>query len=71
MSNKTVKELRAELKETCEKYETRYSGVEYLVNYYIKSLKWTEKEALEYALKLFHNGTITQIKLFDKDGNEL
>jgi len=71
MSDKTVKELRAELKEVCEKYDTKYSGMEYLVNYYINSLKWTEKKALEYALNLFHNGTITQIKLIDKDGNEL
>ena len=71
MSNKTVEELRTELKDTCEKYETRYSEMEYLVNHYIKSLKWTEKEALEYALKLFHDGTITQIKLIGKDGNEI
>lgn len=71
MSNKTVEELRTELKDTCEKYETRYSGMEYLVNHYINSLNWTEKEALEYALKLFHDGTITQIKLIGKDGNEL
>lgn len=71
MSNKTVEELRTELKDTCEKYETRYSGMEYLVKHYMKSLKWTEKEALEYALKLFHDGTITQIKLIGKDGNEL
>lgn len=71
MSNKKVEELRTELKDACEKYETRYSGMEYLVNYYINSLNWTEKEALEYALKLFHDGTITQIKLIGKDGNEL
>lgn len=71
MAEKTVDELRVELKAACEKYETRYSGMEYLVNYYIKSLNWTEKEALEYALKLFHDGTITQIKLIGKDGNEL
>jgi hypothetical protein len=71
MAEKTIEELRTELKETCEKYDTRFSGIEYLVNYYITSLKWTEKEALEYSLKLFHNGTITQIKLIGKDGNEL
>lgn len=66
-----MKKLRTELKETCEKYDTRFSGIEHLVNYYITSLKWTEKEALEYALGLFHDGTITQIKLIGKDGNEL
>lgn len=41
MANKTVEELRTELKDACEKYETRYSGMEYLVNYYINSLNWT------------------------------
>ncbi len=71
MAEKTVDELRLELKAACEKYDTRFSGVEYLVNYYIISLKWTEKEAREQALKLFHDGTITQIKLIGKDGNEL
>ena len=34
MANITVEELRTELKDACEKYETRYSGMEYLVNYY-------------------------------------
>jgi hypothetical protein len=68
MANKTVEELRTELKDACEKYETRYSGMEYLVNYYITSLKWTEKEALQYVIDLFKNGTIEQIKIIDKDG---
>lgn len=70
-TEKTVAELRAELKAVCEKHDTRYSGMEYLVNYYIKTFRWTEKEALEHALKLFHDGTNTQIKIIDKDGNEL
>ena len=38
MAEKTVDELREELKAVCEKYETRYSGMEYLVNYYYKIL---------------------------------
>lgn len=70
-TEKTVAELRAELKAVCEKHDTRYSGMEYLVNYYIKTFRWTEKEALEYALRLFHNGTISQIKVIDKDRKEL
>lgn len=71
MKERTVEELKIELKETCEKYNTRLSGIEFMVNYYIESLHWTEKEALEYALKLFYNGTISQIKLIGKDGNEI
>ena len=42
-----------------------------LVSYYIKSLGWNEEEACKYALSLFHDGTITQIKLIGKDGKEL
>lgn len=68
---KTAKELRAELEEICEKTDTRLSGIEFLVDYYIKSLGWTEARALEYAIGLFHNGTITQIKLIGKDGREI
>jgi len=71
MAEKTVEELRAELKEICEKTNTRLSGMEFLVDYYKKSLGWTEKQAIEYAIGLFHNGTITQIKLIGKDGTEL
>jgi len=71
MAEKTVEELRAELKEICEKTNTRLSGMEFLVDYYKKSLGWTEKQAIEYAIGLFHNGTITQIKLIGKDGKEL
>lgn len=71
MPEKTVETLRAALKEICEKTNTRLSGMEFLVDYYIKSLGWSEKEALEYAIGLFHDGTITQIKLIGKDGKEL
>ena len=68
---KTVNELKTELKEICEKTDTKLSGMEFLVDYYIKSLGWTEARALEYAIGLFHNGTITQIKLIGKDGEEI
>ena len=68
---KTIEELRTELKETCEKTNTRYSGMEYLIKYYMESLHLTEKESIEYALKLFHDGTIEQIKFIGKDGKEL
>ena len=55
----------------CDKTNTSRSGMDYLVNYYIKSLGWSEEEACKYALSLFHDGTITQIKLIGKDGKEL
>lgn len=68
---KTVKELRKELYEYCDKTETSRKGIDYLVNYYIRSLDWTEEKAIEYAIGLFHSGTIEQIKLIGKDGEEI
>jgi len=72
MAEKTVTELWQELKESCEKTNTRLSGMEYLVkNYYMETLDWSERQALEYALSLFHNGTIQEIKLLGQDGEEI
>ena len=64
-------EVRKQLYEMCDKTNTRRTGMDHLVNYYIKSLGWNEEEACKYALSLFHDGTITQIKLIGKDGKEL
>ena len=64
-------EVRKQLYEMCDKTSTSITGMDYLVNYYIKSLGWSEEEACKYALSLFHDGTITQIKLIGKDGKEL
>ena len=69
--NQRVKELREQLKEICEKTDTKLSGMEYLVNYYINQLNWSEEKAIEYAIGLFHNGTIRQIKLLNSNGEEL
>lgn len=70
MTNK-VEELKAKLYKTIEETNTSKKGMEILVDYYIKTLGWSEEQAYEYALGLFHDGTITQIKLFGKDGEEL
>lgn len=64
-------EVRKQLYEMCDKTNTSRTGMDHLVNYYIKSLCWSEEEACKYALSLFHDGTITQIKLIGKDGKEL
>lgn len=69
--NQRVKELRKQLKEICDETDTKLSGIEHLVNYYVDQLHWSEEKAIEYAIDLFHNGTIRQIKLFGKDGEEL
>ena len=42
MAVKTVEELKQELKEMCEKTDTRISGMEYLIKYYMETLHWTE-----------------------------
>lgn len=68
---KNVEELRQKLKEICEETNTRLSGMEHLVNYYVNSLNWSEEQAIEYAIGLFHNGTIREIKLLGKDGEKL
>ena len=64
-------EVRTPLFEMCEKSDTSLSGMNYLVDYYVDSLGWSEKEAVNYAIGLFHNGTIREIKLFGKDGKQL
>jgi len=69
--NENIEKLRDKLKEICEKTNTSYSGMEYLVKYYISGLHWTEEKAIEYAIGLFHNGTIREIKLLNSDGEEL
>ena len=66
-----VEELRKELYELCDKTQTSRSGMDHLINYYIDSLGWSEEESIKYAIKLFHNGTIEQIKFFGKDGEEI
>ena len=46
-------EVRKQLYEMCDKTNTSRSGMDHLVNYYIKSLGWSEEEACKYALSLF------------------
>ena len=71
MKIKTVKELRQELKEMCERTNTSLSGIEYLIKYYMESLNWTEIEAINYAIDLFKNGTIEQINFIGKNGKSI
>ena len=68
---KKAEELKAKLYKTIEETNTSKKGMKILVDYYIKTLGWSEEQAYEYALGLFHDGTITQIKMFGKDGEEL
>lgn len=70
MENK-ISEARKKLYDICEKTQTSKDGMNKLVEYYIHSLGWSEDKACDYALGLFKNGTIEQIKLFGQDGKEI
>ena len=58
-------ELRNELYELCDKTQTSRKGIDYLVNYYIHSLGWSEDEAIKYTIKLFEDGVIDEIKIIN------
>ena len=47
------------------KNKTSKAGIDYLVNYYITSLGWSEDEALRYAIRLFEDGVIDEIKIIN------
>ena len=66
-----TKKLWQKLNKTCDETKTSGSGIKYLVEYYINSLGWGEDEALNYAIDLFENGTISQIKIIGKEGQEI
>ena len=58
-----MKDLKQQLLKLCEKHKTSTEGINYLIKYYINSLGWTEDEAIRYAIELFDNGTIDEIKI--------
>lgn len=66
-----ISEDRFKLYKACEKYNTKKKAMAFLVEYYMKSLKWSEKQSCKYAIELFKNGTITSIKLLNSDGDEI
>ena len=55
--------LKEKLLKLCEQHKASTEGINYLINYYINSLGWTEEEAIKYTIKLFDNGTIDEIKI--------
>ena len=65
-----LENMKGLLAEICKKTNTRLSGMERLIRYYMDSLGWSEEESYRYAIGLFLNGTIDQIKIFGKDGEE-
>lgn len=55
--------LNKKLLKSCEQDKTSTEGINYLINYYINFLGWTEEEAIKYTIKLFDNGIIDEIKI--------
>ena len=60
-----------DLKEICKQTNTSFSGIEKLIEYYEKTLHWSKDEAIAYAIGLFNNGTIDQIKVLGQDTKEI
>ena len=61
---------RNALFEMCEKADTKIDGMNTLIDYYIRCITMNEKEAVEYATKLFKNGVIREIEfIFKSDKN--
>lgn len=61
--------LRNKLYGLCGDAQTK-AGIAILIEFYINNLGWTEKRAIEYAIELFENGTIEQIKIIGGNDDE-
>lgn len=63
-----MSENKEKLKKLCKAKGAKIQGIEHLIEYYQKSLGWTEQQAIEYAIKLFKDGTIDSIMVISKEG---
>ena len=50
------------LEQLCEVYGININGIEFLVEYYTKILHWNEETAVLYAIHLFDDGVIDDIR---------
>ena len=51
-----------ELLERCVKEGISQKAIHTLLDYYTDNLEWSMQKAVDYAVELFENGTITLIK---------
>ena len=66
-----LQDLELKLNELIKRTDTSSKGIELLIDYYIKTLGWSKEQAVEYAIRLFENGTIDSIKVINgKGGND-
>ena len=63
-----MSENKQKLIEFCKAKGAKIQGIEHLIEYYQKSLGWSEQKAVEYAIKLFEDGTIDSIMVILKEG---
>lgn len=63
-----MSENKQKLIELCKTKGAKIQGIKHLIEYYKKSLGWREQQAVEYAIKLFENGTIDSIMVISKEG---
>lgn len=61
----STNELKAKLYKLVDDTNTSRKGIDFLVNYYIQSLGWSEDDSLRYAIKLFEDGVIDEIKVIN------
>ena len=63
-----MSENKQKLIELCKAKGAKIQGTEHLIEYYQKALGWSEPQAVEYAIKLFEDGTIDSIMVISKEG---
>ena len=63
-----MSENKQKLIELCKAKGAKIQGTEHLIEYYQKALGWSEPQAVEYAIKLFEDGTIDSIMVISMEG---
>ena len=63
-----MSDYKQKLIKLCKAKGAMIQGIEHLIEYYQKALGWSEPQAVEYAIKLFEDGTIDSIMVISKEG---
>lgn len=62
-------ELKQKLDQLIKANDVNKEGIEFLIDYYIRSLGWSYEKAVEYTIELFENDTIDEVKVIGGKGN--
>lgn len=62
-------ELKQKLDQLIRVNDVNKEDIEFLIDYYIRSLGWSYEKAVEYTIELFENGTIDEVKVIGGKGN--